>query len=150
MIPYKTYVWEDQLCLALYGSTTIQPLLFLRNIENFVWFSKQYLLGFSILKIQSLIFRTRVSCFSGTLFYSSLFCCGRKANKVWFTLFYSTLLTLTDRRNDRQRNEYNLSGLEEPFFQLCCCVVSVFGSGGKCGNSLYIIFRQIVLGSSGK
>ncbi len=22
-------------------------------------------------------------------------------------------------------------GLEEPFFQLCCCVVSVFGSGGK-------------------
>ncbi len=27
-------------------------------------------------------------------------------------------------------------GLEELFFQLCCCVVSVFGSGGKCGNSL--------------
>ena len=24
-----------------------------------------------------------------------------------------------------------LRGLEEPFFQLCCCVVSVFGSGGK-------------------
>ncbi len=22
-------------------------------------------------------------------------------------------------------------GLEESFFQLCCCVVSVFGSGGK-------------------
>jgi hypothetical protein len=29
-----------------------------------------------------------------------------------------------------------LHGLEELFFQLCCCVVSVFGSGGKCGNSL--------------
>ncbi len=43
-----------------------------------------------------------------------------------------------------------LRGLEEPFFQLCCCVVSVFGSGGKCRNLLYIIFRQIVLGSSGK
>ncbi len=43
-----------------------------------------------------------------------------------------------------------LQGLEEPFFQLCCCVVSVFGSGGKCGNSLYIILRQIVLGLSGK
>ncbi len=24
-----------------------------------------------------------------------------------------------------------LCGLEEPFFQLCCCVMSVFGSGGK-------------------
>ncbi len=52
MIPYKTYVWEDQLCLALYGSTTIQPLLFLKNIENFVWFPKQYLLGFFILEKQ--------------------------------------------------------------------------------------------------
>ncbi len=36
MIPYKAYVQEDQLCLALYGSTTIQPLLFLRDIKNFV------------------------------------------------------------------------------------------------------------------
>ncbi len=52
MIPNKTYVREDQLCLALYGSTTIQSLLFLRNIENFVWFPKQYLLGFFILKKQ--------------------------------------------------------------------------------------------------
>jgi hypothetical protein len=24
-----------------------------------------------------------------------------------------------------------LRGLEEPFFHFCCCVVSVFGSGGK-------------------
>ncbi len=36
MIPYKTYVQEDQLFLALYGSTIIQSLLFLKNIENFV------------------------------------------------------------------------------------------------------------------
>jgi hypothetical protein len=28
-------------------------------------------------------------------------------------------------------NTLALGGLEEPFFQLCCCVVSVFGSGGK-------------------
>ncbi len=28
-------------------------------------------------------------------------------------------------------NTLALRGLEEPFFQLCCCVVSVFGSGGK-------------------
>ncbi len=52
------------------------------------------------------IFRTGVSCFSVTLVYSTLFCCGRKANLVWFTLFYSTLLTLTHRQNDRQRNKY--------------------------------------------
>ncbi len=30
-----------------------------------------------------------------------------------------------------RRNTHALRGLEEPFFQLCCCVVSVFGSGGK-------------------
>ncbi len=43
-----------------------------------------------------------------------------------------------------------LRGLEEPFFQLCCCVVSVFGSGKKCRNLVYIIFWRIVLGSNGK
>jgi hypothetical protein len=86
-IPYKTYVREDQLFLALYGSTIIQSQLFLKNIKNFVWFPKQYLLGFFILEKQLLIFRTGVSCFS-------------------VTLFYSILLALTDRRNHRQRNKY--------------------------------------------
>ena len=52
MIPYKTYLQEDQLFLALYGSTIIQSRLFLKNIENFVWFPKQYLLGFFILEKQ--------------------------------------------------------------------------------------------------
>ncbi len=95
-------------------------------------------------------FWTGVSCFSVTLFYSTIFCCGRKANLVRCTLFCSTPLTLTDRMTDRGTNTLALRGLEEPFFQLCCCVVSVFGSGGKCGNSLYIIFRRIVLGQSRK
>ncbi len=36
----------------------------------------------------------------------SVFLLGGKANLVLLTLFYSTLLTLTHRRNDRQRNEY--------------------------------------------
>jgi hypothetical protein len=36
MIPYKTYIQEDQLFLALYGSTIIQTQLFLKNIKNFV------------------------------------------------------------------------------------------------------------------
>ncbi len=53
-----------------------------------------------------LIFWTGVSCFFVTLFHSTLFCCGGKANLVRFTLFYSTLLTLTDGRNYRRRNEY--------------------------------------------
>jgi hypothetical protein len=66
--------------LALYGSTTIQSWLFLKNIENFVWFSKQYLFGFYFLEK----FRTGVSCFS-------------------ITLFYSALLALTHRQNDGQR-----------------------------------------------
>ena len=52
MIPYKIYVREDQLFLALYGSTIIQSQLFLKNIKNFVWFPKQYLLGFFILEKQ--------------------------------------------------------------------------------------------------
>ncbi len=52
MIPYKTYVREDQLFLALYGSTSIQSQLFLKNIKNFVSIPKQYLLGFFILEKQ--------------------------------------------------------------------------------------------------
>ena len=52
MIPFNTYAQEDQFILALYGSTIIQSRLFLKNIENFVWFPKQYLLGFFILEKQ--------------------------------------------------------------------------------------------------
>ncbi len=107
----------------------------------------------------SLIFWTGVSCFSVTLFYSTLFCCGGKASFVWFTLFYFTLLTLTDGRNDRRRNEYTcfawaggtffpvvllcqffvLAGNRFWFYILLCtqsiiqlwCCVSFFGFGGK-------------------
>jgi hypothetical protein len=94
----------------------------------------------------SLIFRTGVSCFSVTLFYSTLFCCGGKAYLVWFTLFYSTLLTpflaLTDRQTDRQTENriHSLSVGWRNLPTLCmgwrnlfssCAVVSVFGSGGK-------------------
>jgi hypothetical protein len=56
------------------------------------------------LRNNSLLLWTWVSCFSVTLFYSTLFCCGRKAKLVRFTLFYSTLLTLTDRMTDRETN----------------------------------------------
>ncbi len=75
-----------------------------------------------------------------------LFCSGGKANLVRFTLFYSTLLTLTDKHTDRQTdrgtNTLASHGLEEPFFIytrcawaggtfFSCAVVSVFGPGGK-------------------
>ncbi len=88
------------------------------------------------LRINLLIFWTGFSCFSVTLFYSTLFCCGGKANLVRFTLFYSTLLTLTDRMMDRESHTlalhgleepgHALRGLEEPFFQLCCCFSFLF------------------------
>ncbi len=61
---------------------------------------------------------THMYQFVASLFYSILFCCGGKANLVWFTLFYSTLLALThrwtDRQTDRETNTLASCGLEEP------------------------------------
>ena len=69
---------------------------------------------FLFLRNKTQIFWTGVSCFSVTLFYSI------------------PLLALTDRWMDRESNTlasrgleepaHALRGLEEPFFQLCCCV----------------------------
>ncbi len=100
-----------------------------KNIENFVWFPKQYLLGFFILDKQLTNIWTGVSCFYVTLFYFTHFCCGGKANLVRLTLFYSTLLTLTDRLNYRRTNTLAARGLEELFLQLCCCVSFWFWRG---------------------
>ncbi len=86
LIWYKFSCWIREFLfvfLALYGSTTIQSRLFLKNIKNYVWFHKQYLLSFFILEK----FWTGVSCFS-------------------VTLFYSTLLDLTHSQNDGQRLKY--------------------------------------------
>jgi hypothetical protein len=83
LIPYKpTYKKTNSFLLCM----DLQPCshdCFSKNIENFVSFPKQFLLGFFILEK----FRTGVSCFS-------------------VTLFYSTLLALTVKQNYRQRNEY--------------------------------------------
>ncbi len=47
-------------------------------------------------------------------------------------LLYIPLLALTDGWNYEQRDEYTYCvWTGGTFFQLCCCVVSVFGSGGK-------------------
>jgi hypothetical protein len=93
IIPYKTYVREDQLFLALYGSTTIQSLLFLKNIENFVWFPKQYLLGFTILEKQLANILDRGFLFlRNTLFLYSLLLWQEN----WFSMVYTLLLYSLD------------------------------------------------------
>jgi hypothetical protein len=54
------------------------------------------------------IYQTEVSCFS-------------------ITLFYSTLLALTHRQNHRPRNKYTRCAWAGGFFfQLCCCVSFLF------------------------
>jgi hypothetical protein len=105
IFPYKTYVQEYQLFLALYGSTTIQSRLFLKNIENFVRFPKQYLLGFFLLEKQ----------FANILDRGFLFL--RNTLLLYFLSPYSWT-----EKTDRESNTLAMRGLEEPFFQLCCCV----------------------------
>ncbi len=73
---------------ALYGSTTIQSRSLLKNIENFVGFPKQYLLGVFILEKQHANIPDR-----GFLFLHN-------------TLLLYSLSPLTHGRKDRQRNEY--------------------------------------------
>jgi hypothetical protein len=72
--------------------------------------------------------------------YNTVVRFGEKANLVLLTLFYSTLLALTDRQTDRQkdkqtdrqRNEYTcFVWAGGTFFPVVLYVVSVFGSGGK-------------------
>ncbi len=102
---------------------------------------KQYLLGFFILEKQLANILDGVYCFSVTLFYSTLFCCGVKANLVRFTLFYSTLLTLTDGQTDRGTNTLASRGLVEPFFQMSCCVSILFWREIGFGFTYYYVLR---------
>ena len=112
LIPYKTYIQEDQLFLALYGSTIIQTRLFLKNIENFVWLPKQYLLGFSILEKQFANIPDR-----GFLFLRNTL------------LLYS----LDPYSRTELRTEKGIHSLRVGWrnFFSSCAVVSVFGSGEK-------------------
>jgi hypothetical protein len=69
-----------------------------------------------------LIFQTGVFCFS-------------------ITLFYSTLLALTDRQNDRRRNEYTCyAWAGGTFFQLCCCVSFLFWREIGFGSTYYLCY----------
>ena len=93
------------LFLALYGSTTIQSRLLLKNIKNFVWFPKQYYLGFFFLEKQLanildrgfLLLRNTLLLYSLLLWWESL-----------FSMVYTLLLYSLDPhgQNDWQRNEY--------------------------------------------
>ncbi len=112
LIPYKTYVWEDELSLALYGSITIQSWLFLKNIENFVWFPKQYILGFFLLEKQLANIPDRGFLFlRNTLLLYSL-------SPYWQTEL-------------QMKTQIHLLCVGWRNFFSSCAVVSVFGSGGK-------------------
>ena len=112
LIPYKTYAREDQLFLALYGSTIIQSRLFLKNIENFVWFPKQYLLGFFILDKQLANIPDRSFLFlRNTLLLYSL-----------------SPYSQTERQKESQIHSLRV-GWRNLFSS--CAVVSVFCSGRK-------------------
>ncbi len=112
LIPCKTYVREDQLFLALYGSTIIQSRLFLKNIENFVWFPKQYLLGFFILEKQLANIPNR----------GFLFLCN--------TLLLYSLSPYSQMESQTEKHIHSLRVGWRNFFS-SCAVVSVFCSGGK-------------------
>ncbi len=112
LIPYKTYVRDDQLFLALYGSTIIQSRLFLKNIKNYVWFPKQYLLGIFFLVKQLANIPDR----------GFLFLCN--------TLF---LYSLSPYRQTESQTETQIHSLRMGWRNLfsSCAVVSVFCSDGK-------------------
>jgi hypothetical protein len=141
MIPYKTYVQEDHLFLAWYGSTTIQSRLFLKKYQNFVGFLKQYLLSFFNLEKQFANIPDR-----GFLFIRN-------------TLLLYPLRPY--RQTDRQTVKYTRiawAGGTFFHFQLCFCVSFFFwreieffpaksepGYLRFGGNWFHIIFRWIVL-----
>ncbi len=100
------------LFLAFYGSTTIQSPLFLKNIENFLWFPKQYLLGFFTLEKQIANIPDR-----GFLFLHSTL------------LLYSFSPYSQTERLTESHIHLLCMGWRNLFS--CCAVVSVFCSGGK-------------------
>ncbi len=87
-----------------------------------------------------LIFRTGVSCFSEALFNFTLFCCGEKANLVRFTLFYSTLLTLTDRMTECHTRFAWAGGTFFPVV-LVCCVSFWFWREKGFGSNTHVLLR---------
>ncbi len=98
--------------LSLYGSTTLQSRSFLKNIKNF-------------LCKQKLVNNCRIS---STHAERKITVCSHKHSFTPYPCLSS--YSWTDRITDGDTNTPTARGLEELFFQLCCCV-SVFCCGGK-------------------
>ncbi len=108
LIPYKTYVREDQLLLALYGSTTIQSRLFLKKYQELCLISWTILIGF--LHFRKILDR-------GFLFLRN-------------TLLLHSLSPYGQTEWGTEKQIHSLCvGLRNLFSS--CAVVSVFCSGGK-------------------
>ncbi len=97
--PHTAYLF-----LALYGSTTLQSLLFLKNIKNFL-FKKKLVNNCSI---PSIHVERKITILS---------------HEHSFTPYPSlSPYSPTDRITDEETNTLAARGLEEIFFQLCWCV----------------------------
>ncbi len=136
---------------------SIQSRLFLKNIKIYVWFPKQYLLGFFILEKQLANIPDRGFLFLRNILLLYSLSPNRRtesrtfyaSRKSWIIivfllrtlkeklpiflintlLLHIPLLALTHRRNYRETNTLAAHGLEELFSS--CAVVSVFCSYGK-------------------
>ncbi len=112
------------LILALNGSTAIQSWLFLKNIENFVWFPKQYLLGFFILEKQLANIPGR-----GFLFLRNTLLLYSLSPYRW-----------TESQTEKWIHLLHV-GWKNLFFQLCCCVSFLFWREIGFGCTYYYVLR---------
>ncbi len=127
------------LFLALYGSTSIQSRLFLKNIKNFDWFWKQYSLGFFIFENQLANISDKGFRFSVILIYFTLLAIleTQLANipDRGFLFVCNTLLlySLSPYSQTERRTECQIHSLCVGWRNLfsSCAVMSVFCSGGK-------------------
>jgi hypothetical protein len=75
----------------------------------------------------------------------SVFLFDRKANLVLLTLFYSTLLALTDKQTDRQRVKYTrFAGTFFPVVLLCQFLV-LAGNRFWCYILMYLEYNTVVV-----
>ncbi len=182
-------VWSElsltaYLFLVFYRSTSLQSLLFLEYIGTFLWKSKsvnncsipskQLRITIVFQKYWDLLQPQSCDRFSKILrtFYAS--------KKSWIIvvflqrtpkeklpiflintlLLYIPLLALTDRQNQRQRNEYTCyAWAGGTFFQLCCCVSFLVVAEIILGNTylqyqlchcvFFLLRQEIVFGCTG-
>ncbi len=109
------------LFLALNGSTALQSRSFLKNIKNFL--CKQKLVNNRSI--------------SSTHAERKITVCSHKHS---FTQYPSlSPYGWTDRMTDREKNTLAARGLEELFFQLCCCISILV----LVGNRLWCYLRNL-------